>query len=59
MQTQQTRQPHDSARRTQKQLTLQKETLRRLSPAALRLAAGGTVRITEFSCLCDLEMKRG
>ena len=43
MQTHTTRKPHDTARPARKQLTLRKETLRRLTPAALRLAAGGTV----------------
>jgi hypothetical protein len=59
MQTQNTRTLRDTTRPSQQRLTLQKETLRRLTPAGLRLAAGGALRITAFSCLCDLEMKRG
>ena len=41
MQPQNTLTPHDAARPTQKRLTLHKETLRRLAPAALRQATGG------------------
>jgi hypothetical protein len=42
-----------TAHPTPKKLTLKKETLRRLTPAELRLAAGGVRRVTGAATLCD------
>jgi hypothetical protein len=40
----------DTAHPMPKKLTLKKETLRRLTPAELRLVAGGVVRVTDVAC---------
>ena len=47
MQTEQTQDIQGQTQRTPRKLTLERETLRRLTPAALRLAAGGTILVAE------------
>jgi hypothetical protein len=49
MQTQATTRPERAPRK----LTLKRETLRRLTPAELRLAAGGAAGLTSYQYACS------